>query len=196
MVWLEATQCDSSFEHGMRASCSQIPLVHVLRHCPNCSKHLLVMVPQSRLGICVRRRQPGDVAVLLLRAWVEAGRRLDVCVCRRRPCRISRGCTAIPLQNQPVKTLGCLRNVWWSTNAGWRRRAAVGLCVHHRGFLARRFAEDLFEVLVAALRRLPAWVAERLVYSVDVELIEQRLMRLLVRLSCEWRHVDVDLRGR
>lgn len=47
-------------------------------------------------------------------------------------------------------------------------------------FLALRFGNNLLDRLVAALGRLPSWVAERLMDLLHVELVEERHVVALV----------------
>lgn len=187
----------TSLENCVSSASGQVSLGGPGRYSADGCKDLLVVVPQPRLGVRVGGWQPGDVAVVPLAAGVEARCRLDI---RVRSCRpvthVHDGCSAVLLEHKRTETLGGLGNVRRPIEAAHRsyrtscsgfsvwqngsRHAAVVLRRHDRRIFARGFGDDLAKVLVAALRRLPVLFAERLADGVDVELIEESLVRLLV----------------
>lgn len=59
---------------------------------------------------------------------------------------------------------------------------------HDGGFFARGIGDDLLDILITTLRRLPMRVTERLGDLVYVELVKESLMCVLVRLCGERRH--------
>jgi hypothetical protein len=60
--------------------------------------------------------------------------------------------------------------------------------LQQRLFLALRFRHNLLDSLVAALSRLPSWVAEWLVDLLHVELVEERHVVALVRCRRDGCH--------
>lgn len=125
-----------------------------------------VVVAQTGLRVAVWGRQTGNVAVLLL--GLEGWCSLDGRVC---VARCDDG-------------LGGLRI---GSGSFWLRSASSTIVA--RGLdrllqqlllLALSFRNNLLDRLVAALSRLPSWVAERLVDLLHVELIEERHVVALV----------------
>lgn len=159
----------------MRSSQLQITLRHTLRQRPDDPEDLPIVIPQSRLRVRVRGRQPRDIAVPSLLRRVQRRRRLDVRVGHGRAGLERR--SGVLLQDQRGQVLGCLRDVGIPGGAvGGRlravgadgrgggqgsRRSGVGLCGHLGGLFARALGEELLDVLVAALRGLPVRIAER-----------------------------------
>lgn len=70
--------------------------------------------------------------------------------------------------------------------------AAVVLCCKKGLLFALSFGDDLFDRLVSTLRRLPVGIAEWLVDLVHVQLVEQGLVRVLVRGRSDGRHGGPD----
>lgn len=93
-----------------------------------------------------------------------------------------------------------LRNVWGSTDRrcgtsytfgmGKSRcgGAAVVLGRHDGCFFPSGIGNDLLDILVATLRRLPVGIAERLRNLVNVKLVKESLVRALVGLRGERSH--------
>lgn len=117
----------------MRTTRFKILLSRALRQSPNQPKHLLVVIPQPRLGIDVRRRQPRDIAVPL--RVRQRRRRLDVGV-RNTRARAASGTTAVGtkalFENQLRQAARGLREVRVvvvvvaAAVAGGGRRGAAG----------------------------------------------------------------------
>ena len=167
----------------MCASRAQISLNNVLWHRPDDTEYLLVMVSQSRLRVCVWRRQARDITVSPLAARVETRRALDVGVRSCWPCAVAIPSPQILLQDEGAQALSGLCNARRSAhrccNAGCafgmgKSRcggAAVVLSRHDGGFFPGGIGDDLLDVLVATLRGLPMWVSERFRDLINVELI-------------------------
>lgn len=74
----------------------------------------------------------------------------------------------------------------WKGGSGY---AAVVLRGHYGGFFSCGIGDDLLDVLVTTLRWFPVGIAEAFGDCVDVELVEERLMRLLVGRGGDGCHV-------
>ena len=164
-----------SLEYSVCASCSQVLLDLSGAQCLDDRVDFDVVVAQTSLGIAVWGRQTGDVAVLLL--GLEGGRSLDGRV------RVARRDDGLSRQRIRCSSFR-LRSAGSTIVARSLDRLLQQLLL-----LALSFGNNLLDRLVAALSRLPARVAERLVYLLHVELVEERHVVALVRCCCDGRHV-------
>lgn len=197
----------------MRASRLQVLLRHALGQAADEAEDLPVVVPQPALWVEVRRGQARDVAVAL--GVGERGRALDVGVrgAGRRRGRPRGGALEALLQHQLAQAAGGLGEVGAArasrapSRRGRRRRGARGreavlvdggrgrggaaVAVlgrrDRRGLFAGGVAQDGLDVLVAPLVRPPVGVAEGLGDRVDVELVDERLVRQLRFCWCGHR---------
>ena len=187
----------------MRASRLQELFSDTLWQGSDHGKHLAVVVPHPRLGIKIWRGQARHVAVVSQRRQARGALDVGVGRCGSRRsraiwwfCRRRQRLFEDQL-GQAARRLGEVRLQVWCGHGGgasWSRGAARGEPVvilqrggrgaavaprgrNDRGFLARGIAEDGLDVLVAALVGTPVRVAEALMDRVDVELLDERLVR-------------------
>lgn len=68
----------SLLEHCVGSSSFEIALRYTLRQVANDAKDLLVVIPESRLGVSIRARETGYIAVMALIGGIQRWRRLNV----------------------------------------------------------------------------------------------------------------------
>lgn len=186
-----------SFQHRVRPSRGEVFLDLCCAQPLHHSVYLGVVVVQTRLGIFVLGRQTCNVAILLLGLEARCCRNArvgyarDASRWRRAPIVV----LCVLLQYQPSKIqarLLCtgIERRCVAAVGGRDRRAGprVLLRVDDALLCAVRLGQNLLEVLVATLRRLPVRVAESFVDLVHIERVEERGVSLLVGGGGDGRH--------